>query len=70
MSIQKIIITSDFEKVQQFIDDERFYVEQGVTIDKTGVETWVVLEHNGGELSLSVKNLESLLEMYKRLMEK
>lgn len=70
MAERKIVICSETEKVKQFIDDERFYVDQGVSIDRSDVEKWIILEHNGSELSLSVRNLESLLEMYKRLMEK
>lgn len=70
MAKKKIIICSETEKVKQFIDDERFYVDQGVTIDNSDVETWVLLEHNGGELSISDRNFQRLLEMYKRLKEK
>ncbi len=58
------------EKVKQFIDIEDFWVEQSVTIDRSDLETWIVLEHNNSEISLSINNFESLLAMYKNLLEK
>lgn len=70
MTGRKIIICSESEKVKQFVDDERFYVDQGVSIDRSDVEEWVVLEHNGSEISLSDRNFQRLLEMYKKLKEK
>jgi hypothetical protein len=57
--------------VRQFEDDPNgFIVEQSFSIDEDDTETWVVVEHNGNELSLSLKNWKLLVEMGDKLIKK
>ena len=64
-----MVITKEI-KVRQFEDDSyEFIVEQSFSIDKDDTEIWVVAEHNGNELSLSLKNWKKLVEMADKLIE-
>jgi hypothetical protein len=45
-------------------------VEQSFSIDEDDIETWVVVEHNGNELSLSLKNWKLLVKMGDKLIKK
>jgi hypothetical protein len=57
--------------VRQFEDDPNgFIVEQSFSIDEDDTETWVVVEHNGNELSLSLKNWKLLVKMGDELIKK
>lgn len=57
--------------VRQFEDDSnKFIVEQSFSIDEDDIETWVVVEHNGDEISLSLKNWKLLVEMGDKLIKK
>lgn len=65
-----MVITEKIE-VRQFEDDpNEFMVEQSFSIDEDDVENWVVVEHNGNELSLSLKNWKLLVEMGNKLIKK
>jgi hypothetical protein len=55
--------------VRQFEDDpNEFMVEQSFSIDEEDIETWVVVEHNGNELSLSLKNWKKLVEIANKIV--
>ena len=65
-----MVITEKID-VRQFEDDPNgFIVEQSFSIDEDDIETWVVVEHNGNELSLSLKNWKLLVEMGDKLIKK
>jgi hypothetical protein len=65
-----MVITEKID-VRQFEDDPyEFMVEQSFSIDEDDIETWVVVEHNGNELSLSLKNWKLLVEMGDKLIKK
>jgi hypothetical protein len=65
-----MIITEKIN-VRQFEDDPNgFIVEQSFSIDEDDTETWVVVEHNGNELSLSLKNWKLLVKMGDELIKK
>jgi hypothetical protein len=65
-----MIITEKIN-VRQFEDDPNgFIVEQSFSIDEDDTETWVVVEHNGDEISLSLKNWKLLVEMGDKLIKK
>jgi hypothetical protein len=65
-----MVITEKID-VRQFEDDPNgFIVEQSFSIDEDDTETWVVVEHNGNELSLSLKNWKLLVEMGDKLIKK
>lgn len=65
-----MIITEKIN-VRQFEDDpNEFVAEQSFSIDEDDIETWVVVEHNGNELSLSLKNWKLLVEMGDKLIKK
>ena len=65
-----MVITEKID-VRQFEDDpNEFMVEQSFSIDEDDVENWVVVEHNGNELSLSLKNWKLLVEMGDKLIKK
>jgi hypothetical protein len=65
-----MIITEKIN-VRQFEDDSnKFIVEQSFSIDEDDIETWVVVEHNGDEISLSLKNWKLLVEMGDKLIKK
>lgn len=65
-----MVITEKIE-IRQFEDDpDEFMVEQSFSIDEDDVETWVVVEHNGNELSLSLKNWKLLVKMGDKLIKK
>lgn len=48
------------QSVKQFNNEDDFYVEQEVLIDTTGSEAWIVIEHNGSDLSMSLDNWNEL----------
>ncbi len=57
--------------LRQFEDDpNEFMVDQSFSIDEDDIETWVVVEHNGNELSLSLKNWKLLVKMGDELIKK
>lgn len=57
--------------VRQFEDDSNnFTVEQSFSIEEDDIENWVVVEHNGNELSLSLKNWKLLVEMGDKIIKK
>ena len=65
-----MIITEKIN-VRQFEDEPNgFIVEQSFSIDEDDTETWVVVEHNGNELSLSLKNWKLLVKMGDELIKK
>jgi hypothetical protein len=65
-----MVITEKID-VRQFEDDPyEFMVEQSFSIDEDDIETWVVVEHNGNELSLSLKNWKLLVKMGDKLIKK
>ena len=65
-----MIITEKIN-VRQFEEDSnKFIVEQSFSIDEDDIETWVVVEHNGDEISLSLKNWKLLVEMGYKLIKK
>ena len=65
-----MIITEKIN-VRQFEDDNNeFLVEQSFSIEDDDIESWVVVEHNGNELSLSLKNWELLVKMGDKLIKK
>ena len=65
-----MIITEKIN-VRQFEDDSnKFIVEQSFSIDDDDIETWVVVEHNGDEISLSLKNWKLLVEIGDKLIKK
>jgi hypothetical protein len=65
-----MIITEKIN-VRQFEDDSnKFIVEQSFSIDEDDIETWVVVGHNGDEISLSLKNWKLLVEMGDKLIKK
>jgi len=65
-----MIITEKIN-VRQFEDDPNgFIVEQSFSMDEDDIETWVVVEHNGDEISLSLKNWKLLVEMGDKLIKK
>lgn len=65
-----MVITKKIE-VRQFKEDpNKFIVEQSFSIDKDEKENWVVVEHNGNELSLSLKNWKKLVKMGDKLIKK
>lgn len=65
-----MVITEKID-VRQFEDDpNEFMVEQSFSIDEDDVENWVVVEHNGNELSLSLKNWKLLVKMGDKLIKK
>ena len=65
-----MIITEKIN-VRQFEDDSnKFIVEQSFSIDEDDIETWVVVEHNGNELSLSLENWKKLVEIADKIIEK
>ncbi len=65
-----MVITEKID-VRQFEDDPNgFIVEQSFSIDEDDIETWVVVEHNGNELSLSLKNWKLLVKMGDKLIKK
>lgn len=65
-----MVITEKID-VRQFEDDPNgFIVEQSFSIDEDDTETWVVVEHNGNELSLSLKNWKLLVKMGDKLIKK
>jgi hypothetical protein len=51
------------QTVKQFNDEYEFFVEQEVTIDTTGSEAWIVIEHNGNDLSMSLDNWNELTKL-------
>lgn len=51
------------QTVKQFNDEDDFYVEQEVSIDTTGSEAWIVIEHNGSDLSMSLDNWNELTKL-------
>lgn len=51
------------QTVKQFNDEDEFYVQQEVTIDTTGSEPWIVIEHNGIDLSMSLDNWNELTKL-------
>jgi hypothetical protein len=65
-----MVITEKID-VRQFEDDPNgFIVEQSFSIDEDDTETWVVVEHNGNELSLSLKNWKLLVKMGDEIIKK
>ena len=55
--------------IRQFEDDpNEFMVDQSFSIDEDDIETWVVVEHNGNELSLSLENWKKLVEMASKIV--
>jgi hypothetical protein len=65
-----MVITEKID-VRQFEDDPNgFIVEQSFWIDEDDTENWVVVEHNGNELSLSLKNLKLLVKMGDEIIKK
>jgi hypothetical protein len=65
------MINTEKINVRQFEDDPNgFIVEQSFSIDEDDTETWVVVEHNGDEISLSLKNWKLLVEMGDKLIKK
>jgi hypothetical protein len=58
-------------KVRQFEEDpNEFMVEQSFSIDEDDIENWVVVEHNGNELSMSLKNWKKLVEIADKIIKK
>lgn len=51
------------QTVKQFNDEYEFFVEQEVTIDTTGSEACIVIEHNGNDLSMSLDNWNELTKL-------
>jgi hypothetical protein len=57
--------------VRQFEEDpNEFMVEQSFSIDEDDIENCVVVEHNGNELSMSLKNWKKLVEIADKIIKK
>lgn len=54
------------QSVKQFNDEEDFFVKQEVSIDTDGSETWVVIEHNNNDLSMSLDNWYQLKDLVEK----
>lgn len=54
------------QSVKQFNDDEDFFVKQEVSIDTDESETWIVIEHNNNDLSMSLDNWYQLKELVEK----
>lgn len=65
-----MIITEKINVRQFEYDPNTFIVEQSFSMDEDDIETWVVVEHNGNELSLSLKNWKLLVKMGDKLIKK
>ena len=57
------------QEVKQFIDDN-IKVEQEVHLDTEDIEDWLVVTHAGNQLSMSVRNWKSLVELADKVLKK
>lgn len=57
------------QSVKQFNDEEEFYVDQEVNIDTDGTETWIVIEHNNNDLSMSLDNWKQLKVLVESMLK-
>ncbi len=55
------------QEVKQFNDDNDFVI-QSATLDRREPETWIVVMHNGNELSMSLENWNKLVKMTNELV--
>ena len=56
------------QEVKQFIDDN-IKVEQEVHLDTEDIEDWLVVTHAGNQLSMSVRNWKSLVELADKVLK-
>lgn len=56
------------QEVKQFID-ENIKVEQEVHLDTEDIEDWLVVTHAGNQLSMSVRNWKSLVELADKVLK-
>lgn len=56
------------QEVKQFID-ENIKVEQEVHLDTEDIEDWMVISHAGNQISMSVRNWKSLIELANKVLK-
>lgn len=55
------------QPVKEFFDEEDM-VLQKVYLDSSGPEKWIIVMHNGEELSMSLENWKALVKMTDQLI--
>ncbi len=55
------------QAVKQFFDEEDMVVQK-VYLDSSGPEKWIIVMHNGEELSMSLENWKALVKMTDQLI--
>lgn len=56
------------QEVKQFID-ENIKVEQEVHLDTEDIEDWMVISHAGNQISMSVDNWKSLVDLANKVLK-
>ena len=56
------------QEVKQFIDDD-IMCTQEVNLDTEDLEGWMVISHNGNQISLSVDNWKSLVQLTDKVLK-
>lgn len=56
------------QEVKQFID-ENIKVEQEVHLDTEDIEDWMVISHAGNQISMSVDNWKSLVDLVNKVLK-
>lgn len=61
-------IVSETKQVRKFIDENDF-CEQNITIDfSDDIEPWIIVTHDGNELSMSLRNWNLLMKSSQKII--